>query len=159
MSTTTEKLGLIKPELSDPADITAMNNNWDKLDENIGKLGTVLFNESKTSLMGVTVPNLSSYKMLAIYITVQRQGSSTTSKGVINVYKGVVNDTTFSGCGVTQTDTTAIGMLQLQFMVNPDNPDQISLCPGGLGHSFMVTTGGTAGQISIKTYDRIIGIY
>lgn len=33
MSTTTTNLGLIKPELTDAADITAMNQNWDRLDE------------------------------------------------------------------------------------------------------------------------------
>lgn len=33
MSTTTTNLGLIKPELADPADITAFNANWDKIDE------------------------------------------------------------------------------------------------------------------------------
>lgn len=33
MSTTTTNLGLIKPELTDAADITAMNENWDKLDQ------------------------------------------------------------------------------------------------------------------------------
>lgn len=33
MSTTTTNLGLIKPELTDAADITAMNDNWDKIDE------------------------------------------------------------------------------------------------------------------------------
>ena len=33
MSTTTEKFGFIKPEKTDPADITATNANWDKLDE------------------------------------------------------------------------------------------------------------------------------
>ena len=38
MSTTTEKLGLIKPELSDPANIEAMNGNWDKLDQRIGEV-------------------------------------------------------------------------------------------------------------------------
>lgn len=35
MSTTTEKLGLVKPELSDPADITTTNENWDKIDETL----------------------------------------------------------------------------------------------------------------------------
>lgn len=33
MSTTTTNYGLVKPELTDPADITAMNGNWDKLDQ------------------------------------------------------------------------------------------------------------------------------
>ena len=32
MSTTTINLGLLKPELTDPADITQMNQNWDKID-------------------------------------------------------------------------------------------------------------------------------
>ena len=35
MSTTTTNLGLFKPELTDPADITQMNQNWDKIDKAI----------------------------------------------------------------------------------------------------------------------------
>lgn len=35
MSTTTTNLGLVKPEMTDAADITAMNGNWDKIDANI----------------------------------------------------------------------------------------------------------------------------
>ena len=35
MSTKTTNYELVKPELTDVADITAMNPNWDKLDENI----------------------------------------------------------------------------------------------------------------------------
>lgn len=38
MSTTTTNLGLIKPELSDAADITAMNPNWDKIDTQLDTL-------------------------------------------------------------------------------------------------------------------------
>lgn len=38
MSTTTTNLGLTKPELTDVADITAMNSNWDKIDTAIGNL-------------------------------------------------------------------------------------------------------------------------
>lgn len=38
MSTTTTNLGLVKPELTDPADITMMNQNWDKIDEEIKNL-------------------------------------------------------------------------------------------------------------------------
>ena len=39
MSTTTPNFGLIKPELSDPADITALNENWEKIDEKLKELG------------------------------------------------------------------------------------------------------------------------
>jgi len=35
MSTTTTKLGLFKPDLSDPADITKLNPNWDKIDDEL----------------------------------------------------------------------------------------------------------------------------
>ena len=38
MSTTTSNLGLVKPSLSDVADITMMNENWDKLDTALGDL-------------------------------------------------------------------------------------------------------------------------
>lgn len=35
MGTTTTNLGLFKPALTDPADITQLNNNWDKVDSEI----------------------------------------------------------------------------------------------------------------------------
>lgn len=41
MSTTTTNLGLIKPALTDAADITAMNANWDALDEEITSFKTL----------------------------------------------------------------------------------------------------------------------
>lgn len=37
MSTTTTNFGLIKPELTDSADITQYNQNWDKIDEELAK--------------------------------------------------------------------------------------------------------------------------
>lgn len=40
MSTLTPNLGLIKPELTDAADITAMNANWDKIDEALKGMST-----------------------------------------------------------------------------------------------------------------------
>lgn len=38
MSTTTANLGFIKPELTDAADITKYNQNWDKLDQKLNKV-------------------------------------------------------------------------------------------------------------------------
>ena len=38
MSTTTTNLGLLKPEITDAADITAYNSNWDKLDKELSEL-------------------------------------------------------------------------------------------------------------------------
>jgi hypothetical protein len=40
LSTTTKNLGLFKPDLTDAADITAMNENWEKIDEQLGDLST-----------------------------------------------------------------------------------------------------------------------
>lgn len=42
MSTTTTNYGLVKPELTDAADITAMNQNWDIIDEELGNIGEVV---------------------------------------------------------------------------------------------------------------------
>jgi hypothetical protein len=39
MSLKTINFGLIKPDLNDPADITAFNQNWDKIDEQLLKAG------------------------------------------------------------------------------------------------------------------------
>ena len=38
MSTNTANIGLVKPELTDPADITALNSNWDKIDNELNKM-------------------------------------------------------------------------------------------------------------------------
>ncbi len=38
MSTLTTNYKLVKPDLTDPADITAMNDNWDKIDANLKSL-------------------------------------------------------------------------------------------------------------------------
>ena len=45
MSTQTKNYGLIKPELKDAADITAMNANWDKIDEELLKSKEVFIAE------------------------------------------------------------------------------------------------------------------
>ena len=47
MSTTTTNLGLVKPEMTDAADITAMNGNWDKLDTQISNLNNTQPNITK----------------------------------------------------------------------------------------------------------------
>ena len=49
MSTMTENLGLTKPELTDVADITAINRNWDILDEKLKDFETSM-NEVNNTL-------------------------------------------------------------------------------------------------------------
>lgn len=41
MSTTTTNYGLVKPQLTDSADITAMNGNWDKIDTELKSRATL----------------------------------------------------------------------------------------------------------------------
>lgn len=60
MSTTTTNLGLIKPDLTDPADITQMNANWDKLDtEMITRVAVTKVTTANT--------NLNDYKNPGVY--------------------------------------------------------------------------------------------
>lgn len=56
MSTTTTNYELVKPELSDVADITQMNPNWDKLDQTLKTLSTNTDNHAsnKSNPHGVT---------------------------------------------------------------------------------------------------------
>lgn len=52
MSTTTTNFNFFKPELSDPADITELNNNWDRIDTELANAGTRIV--TATSTDGVT---------------------------------------------------------------------------------------------------------
>lgn len=49
MSTRTTNFNLIKPELSDPANITAMNENWDKIDQLLNNKPTGYYSGNSSS--------------------------------------------------------------------------------------------------------------
>lgn len=53
MSTLTENYGFIKPEKTDPADITATNGNWDNIDKIIGD--TVVASRCYSSLKDIGI--------------------------------------------------------------------------------------------------------
>lgn len=61
MSTTTTNYGFIKPELTDAADITAMNQNWDTIDLQLGKLSSSCKSTSVASTILATNWNSNSY--------------------------------------------------------------------------------------------------
>lgn len=69
MSTTTTNLGLIKPELRDAADITAMNENWDKIDAQLCELGTAGSTGGQADLEQILNKNL---ELIATYPTAHR---------------------------------------------------------------------------------------
>ena len=56
MSTTTENYALIKPELTDAADITAFNKNWDVIDTKL--LDAKKHTEDKNNPHGVTIEQI-----------------------------------------------------------------------------------------------------
>lgn len=86
MSTMTTNIGLTKPELTDPADITAFNANWDTIDTEFGKLnGRIISLESAN---GVTytasddaIPQLS----VGLTIVGQIKTNSTSTAPTLNL--------------------------------------------------------------------------
>ena len=70
MSTRTQHFNFVKPQLSDPADITMMNENWDNLDNLLGLVNTEVslannvytavgtHNQYSGSVYAVTVPEI-----------------------------------------------------------------------------------------------------
>mgnify|MGYP003309289310 CR=1 FL=1 len=86
MSTTTPKLGLYKPELTDVADITAMNGNWDKIDEELAHAGTVVVEAISTDGVSytATVPFLNELTN-GLEITIIPNMTSTSINPTLNV--------------------------------------------------------------------------
>lgn len=115
MSTTTTNYSLIKPELTDAADITAMNANWDALD---AKLKEISDNASDPSIVAgkvdkagdtltgsLTFENKDAYHALMKYRTI-----TGTTYGV-NVGCGVLGGQGIVALEVRQGDTTDSPML------------------------------------------------
>lgn len=82
MSTTTTNLGLVKPELTDAADITAMNPNWDEIDSEL------IDKWSKTAETITENANLDDYKNLGIYV--YSYGAASTISNVPEVAQGTL---------------------------------------------------------------------
>lgn len=81
MSTTTNNFGFIKPELSDAADITAYNENWDKLDTRLTNLngGVTVANSTDGVSYIATINNVDSlYSGLKLIIIPDVNNTSTT---------------------------------------------------------------------------------
>ena len=102
MSTTTKNLGLLKPELTDAADITATNQNWDAVDEKIkailqGKLEVAL-----PTTMGGTGANSTEegFRILFTRATINASNlvnaNSLTTSGIHMVYIETVEPSTLN---------------------------------------------------------------
>ena len=96
MSTTTNKLGLIKPELTDPADITATNQNWDVIDD---KLSKAYSSDNKPSLSDLgAAPSFHGHKSSDVegLSSVATSGSYNDLKDKPNIPNGVTVDSSLS---------------------------------------------------------------
>lgn len=86
MSITTANFKFIKPELSDPADITELNANWDKIDEELANAGTVVVEAISTDGVSytATVPFLTELSN-GLEITIIPNMTSTSINPTLNV--------------------------------------------------------------------------
>lgn len=87
MSTNTSTFNLVKPSLGDPADITSMNQNWDKIDEELSNVpGRVITASSDDGVSyTATVPGVSSlYNGLTITIIPSKSSTSTSTTLNVN---------------------------------------------------------------------------
>lgn len=115
MSTTTTNYKLIKPELTDSADITAMNQNWDTLDTQLKELNDNAIdpndlvgkvNKVGDTLTGsLTFENKDSYHALMKYRTVNGNTYG------VNVGCGVLGGEGIVALEVRQGDATDSPML------------------------------------------------
>lgn len=86
MSTKTTNFNFFKPEMSDPADITELNSNWDRIDTELANAGTRIV--TATSTDGVTytatVPYLTELYN-GLEITIIPNMTSTVTNPTLNV--------------------------------------------------------------------------
>lgn len=102
MSTTTTNLGLIKPELTDSADITAYNGNWDKIDEKLGNVDSHA--QSKSNPHGVTPDQIGAAP------STHNHSASEINSGTLNSNRLPTVPLTKGGTGAT-TATQALANL------------------------------------------------
>lgn len=97
MSTTTTNYNLIKPELTDAADITATNANWDTIDSNLNKATTFVPTEITAS------SDLNTYTTSGIYKCSTDANASTITNSPTDLAFSLLVET-HSGVKQTVTD-------------------------------------------------------
>ena len=165
MSTTTKNYGLVKPELTDTADITAMNENWDKIDEELKKtyspenkpskedvgLGNVpnvaTNNQTPTHTEGTTLEKLASGEKLSIAL-------GKISKAITELISHIANKNNPHGVTATQVGADPSGSASAvqnnlnTHTSNKSNPhnvtaSQVGAAPSSHNHSASDINSGT----------------
>lgn len=91
MSTTTENLGLHKPELTDAADITKTNDNWDKVDTLLSNVDKTAIAESTNGVTyGATIQCLTEL-YAGLNVTIIPNMTSTSTSVTLNIDDGKGN--------------------------------------------------------------------
>ena len=92
MGTTTTNLNLFKPELTDPADITRLNPNWDKLDEEIQAIkdGNASVSKAKLDKLDAALTKLNNEGSDVRQVILEKYGFDVFNEdGTINVPKAL----------------------------------------------------------------------
>ena len=126
MSTTTTNYGLVKPELTDAANITAMNGNWDKIDTTLkskadlgsdGKIPSSQLNvdlSSKVSKTGDELTGVLVFKNNNSYGAIEKYRTINGTERHIDVGVGNVGG---DGCVALQymegSGNTVLGRLEI----------------------------------------------
>lgn len=105
MSTTTTNYNLVKPELTDAADITAMNLNWDTIDTKLKTLETA---------DSTVATNLSSH-------TTNKSNPHGVTKAQVGL--GNVDNTSDANKPISSATQTALNNLQGQIDAKPSSTD------------------------------------
>lgn len=144
MSTLTNNLGLIKPELTDPANITDNNQNWDIVDEQFGKRNIKSY--TKLEQLGLSDAEMSSTdfannikKIVGTFngaTTVAINISDGVNRTLYNsLIKKLNNDT-----GITFNTTTNNAWLSIRHNGNYRAPIIIEVCLKSEKHSDKIWT-------------------
>ena len=143
MSTTTKNYGLVKPELTDAADITAMNENWDKIDEELKKTYSTENKPNKTDVGLGNVPNVSTNDQTPTY-TDTTSLQTLTSGEKLNVAFQKIK------CAITNL---------INHIANKSNPHEVT---ASQVNALPLTGGTLSGALTVidnfninKTYDDV----
>ena len=165
MSTTTTNFGLVKPELTDAADITAMNPNWDTIDEELVNLQETIDNFESSDL---------TYTELVESVTGEAPEIDPVVKNAINAVSNdvaVVNDALNNHVSdknnphsVTAQQVGALplsgGTLSGNLHINKTFPiHKLANSDNNYSLQLQMSSDKTGGMYNIKDSDNATGIY
>ena len=149
MSTTTQNYSLIKPGLTDAADITAMNENWDKIDAELKSRATLVNDK-------IPVEQLPNGEYVPIGL-IRKKFIVSDSNEMINALNEAIGMLEVETMGFFIMSVTAEG-LGLS-----GGTWQLNVCKQRSGFASVVATsyqvGGTVSIMFVAKYDNVWGTW